>query len=95
MLGQPAKYPSHLTEALAKRFRFPDSDEPPHTLIGIDADGDWPPTIDATMKTIASVAPPSEIVDVVRIDDSGTWSYLVNETKPFYTRKKGKLFGLF
>jgi hypothetical protein len=106
LLGQPANYPGHLTEALAKRFRelstvdaaylahcaFPDTTDPPHTIIGVDARGDWAPIVDATMRTIRQVARENEIVDVVRLDESEVSRYMRNETKPFYKRKK---FGLF
>lgn len=106
LLGQPANYPSHLTEALVKTFRglsavdagylahsaFEDSKAAPHTIIGVDARGEWEPIIDAVARTLRSAARESEIVDVIRIDDAEISRYMRDETKPFYKRKR---FGLF
>jgi len=104
LLGQPAKYPHHITDALAFLFRsrkevrraylalcaWPDTGEQ-HLIIGLDATGDW----DILMRDITSMlqkaARPNEIVDIIRMDDSAVSDYLQG-TRPFYRRK---LFGLF
>lgn len=106
LLGQPANYPGHLTEALGKTLRelpsvdaaylahcaFADSPEPPHTMIGLEVRGDWDPIVQGVMQTIRRVAHKDEIIDVIRIDDSGAARYMRDETKPFYRRKR---FGIF
>jgi len=109
LLGQPAHYPVHLTTALTACFRelpavraaylahcsFPDSTDPAHTMIGVDARGDWPPIIEAITQSLRQVRHDKEMVDILRIDDSDgseVSQYMRKETKPFYRRKR---FGLF
>lgn len=105
LLGQPKAAPTHLTDALAKLFGampdvkaaylaqcvFPDAADP-HTMIGVDARGDWSSIVEAVMQTIRKVAHDQDIVDVVHIDDSQVANYMLKQTKPFYRRKR---FGLF
>lgn len=105
LLGQPSDYPRHLTDALAALFRsrkeveaaylglcaWPDADERPHVVIGIDMQGAREALMPAVMSTIRGVARQGEIVDVVGMDSSSFGAYL-RTTKPFYKRKR---FGLF
>ena len=101
-IGQPAEYPTELVNALSRLFSKhprvkaaylahffnPASDEFPHTLVGIDADGDWDEVVgDAGMVAKDTIAA-NEIVDFIRVsaDDSGISQYLLRETKPFYRR---------
>jgi hypothetical protein len=104
MLGQPAEYPQHLTEALAARFRsdkqvraaylalcsWPESGEQ-FLMIGLDAEGNWEALMRAVTATLREVAKPNETVDFVRMDQSSFADYL-RSTRPFYKRKR---FGLF
>jgi hypothetical protein len=106
LLAQPADYPHHLTEALKPylagrkdvraaylaRYHDPARDPEPHTLIGIDASADWDSLIRGASAALDPVARPGDVVDFVRIDDSGVSRYLVEDTKPFYRKKR---FGLF
>jgi len=83
LLGQPAQYPTHITDALKERFRglrtvkaaylaqclMPESGEPPHTLVGVVVSGEFRSVVTTIMDTIKRVAKEGDIVDVVRIDD--------------------------
>ena len=104
LLGQPAQFPTHLTDAMSSVFRsrkevraaylalcsWPESGEQ-RLIVGIDATGDW----DALMRDVSSAlnaaARPDDIVDFVRMDDSPIVAYL-RRTQPFYRKK---LLGLF
>ncbi|MBC8131711.1 MAG: enhanced serine sensitivity protein SseB C-terminal domain-containing protein [Deltaproteobacteria bacterium] len=104
-LGQPADYPTHVTDALAKYFRRrsdvraaylalfanPATGDPPHTLIGVDTTGPWKEVAGEAGIVLAGVCRPDEVVDFIQIDDSGVSDYL-RGTKPFY---KKKILGLF
>lgn len=105
LLGQPAEYPSHITNALKRFFATrsdvraaylahyhnPARDEKPCTLIGVDASGDWAALVGGASLVLGQVARSTDVVDFIRIDASGISRYMVNETKPFYRRKR---FGL-
>jgi len=102
LLGQPAKYPTELVTALSRLFTkhrgvkaaylahfFNASrDEAPHTLIGIDSEGDWDSIVGEAGMVAQNVLASGEIVDFLRVSksDSGPSQYLLNETKPFYRR---------
>jgi hypothetical protein len=105
LLAQPAEYPHHLIGALKPVFAArkdvraaylahyhdPARDARPHTLIGIDVQGDWDALMRAAAAALDPVSRPDEVVDFVPIDDSGVSDYL-KSTKPFYKKKR---FGLF
>jgi hypothetical protein len=102
LLGQPALYPTKLVESLSRLFRRlpmvkaaylahihdPARDEAPHTLIGIDAAGEWDRIVGDAGMVAGETMPANEIVDFVRVlpGDNGVSQYLVHETKPFYKR---------
>jgi hypothetical protein len=104
-LGQPAEYPTHVTDALAKYFRRrgdvraaylahfsnPATGDPPHTLIGVDTTGPWKEIAGEAGIVLGGVCRPDELVDLMQIDKSGVSDYL-RRTKPFY---KKKILGLF
>ena len=104
MLGQPKEYPKHLTEPLGKLFAklaevkgaylahafIAGSDQKPHTLIGVEVDGDWDKVRDAVGGVLQSAAKPGEVVDlypVVRGKEDGIANYLLEKTKAFYGGK--------
>jgi SseB protein C-terminal domain/SseB protein N-terminal domain len=104
LLGQPADYPRHLTEALSTLFRdlpvqaaylahclWPTTGEPAHTVIGITTDADWEPLIRKVMATIGRAAREGEVVDVVRMDDSAIPRYM-RSTAPFFKKKRFLFF---
>jgi len=69
---------------------FSGADQPPHTMIGVDGGGDeknWEGLMTAVTRKLKQVARPDDIVDVIRIDDSGVSKYMLDETKPFYERR--------
>ncbi len=105
LLGQPKNYPSHITEPLGRLFaKLPEvkaaylahamlqqEGERPHTLIGVEAAGDWNRVREETGVVLNSSIKPGEIVDLVPVergkgDTIGT--YLLEKTKPFYVRGK-------
>jgi hypothetical protein len=108
VIGQPATYPTELINALSRLFPKhpkvkaaylahlfnPESDERPHTLIGIDAENDWDAIVgDAGIVAKETVAE-NEIVDFICIArDGSSISQYLRETKPFY--KKSFLRSLF
>lgn len=109
LLGQPKVYPHHITEALMRYFKktrdvqaaylahafMPNVDESSHTLIGIDAIGDWEKVIEGVGIVIEDVRKPGEIVDFVRLDGQTPdtiGDYQREQTKPFYRKKWLGLF---
>lgn len=105
LLGQPAEYPSHVTDALCGLFRskknvtaayltqcvFPD-DPKPHIVIGIDCKDGWDPLMQDVRETLGRCARGDEIIDCIEMDDSGIACHMRDSTKPFYRKKR---FGLF
>jgi len=103
LLGQPSQYPSKmvnsLTQLLAKHrnvkraflalMHDASSDQKPHLIIGIEADGD----IERVMREAGNVAgdsaPDGEPVDLYRVHagESGLSDYFLTQTAPFYERK--------
>jgi hypothetical protein len=97
---EPSAYPHHLTDALSHFFRthqdvraayltqctWPDTHESEHTLIGIDTKADPDQLMPAIMEVIQQVALEHDIVDLVLIDDSELSKYMLEQTRPFFTR---------
>lgn len=103
LLGQPSHHPSKmvnsLTQLLAKHrnvkraflalMHDASSDQKPHLIIGIEADGD----IERVMREAGNVAgdsaPDGEPVDLYRVHagESGLSDYFLTQTAPFYERK--------
>jgi type III secretion system (T3SS) SseB-like protein len=102
LLGQPKVYPTELVKALSTLFAQhrnvkaaylahffnPDSGEPPHTLIGIDADGESQVLFGEAGMVARDVLPRGELVDFTQVKphEEGLSQYLIRETKPFYRR---------
>jgi hypothetical protein len=108
LLGQPAVYPKELVKVLAgyfatkpqvkraylAQFFNPEKDEKPHVLIGIDVQGDWEKVTGEAGMITAEVMGRGEVVDIIRLDDSGISEYMINQTRPFYRKPMiKKLFG--
>lgn len=108
LLGQPARYPHELVNALSRFFKTrkqikraylahfhnPAQGDKPHTLIGIEVDSDMESIMSEAGMVASSVPIPDPPVDFVQITGrgGGLENYLTKETKPFYERK---MFGLF
>ena len=102
MLGQPSDYPKHVTDALAAFFKdkpevaaaylahmfVPNSGEPPHTMIGVDAepDADFDRLSGEVGIVLGDVAHQGELIDLIRITEGGVSDYMTQETTPFYKR---------
>lgn len=111
LLGQPSNYPSamvhSLTQLLAKHRNVKRAfvalmhdtsiDEKPHLIVGIEADGDIELVMRESGNVAGDTAPEGEPVDLFRIEEgeSGLSQYFLNETTPFYERKRGKLLSFF
>ncbi len=105
MLGQPARYPTELVEVLKRVFKRhdgvraaflahfinPAKDAKAHTLIAIDAKGDWDRIVSEAGLAAGGVTVPDPPVDFMRLPNSGLDSYF-KTVAPFYRRK---VFGLF
>jgi hypothetical protein len=104
MLGQPSAYPSHVTDALCALFKtrkavraaylahafFPQSGQPPHTMIGVDVEAgtDYDGLMGEVGTVLEGVTRQGELVDVIKIDAaSGISTYMTKETKPFYRKR--------
>jgi len=106
LIGQPQNYPHELSKALSRLFKKlkhvksaylahfhnPESGDPPHTLIGIVAEGNWNEIVSQAGIVAESVPIPDPPLDFIKIEPNGSLTdYFLNESKPFY---KKKLFGL-
>ena len=106
MIGQPKDYPTELVEALSRYFKKesrvkrayvahyfnPATGEPPHTLVGIEASGDWDSVIGGIGVVAKGVMVPNPPIDFMPLTgDEGVQGYL-KKLKPFYERK---FLGLF
>src|SRR4030095_15836445 len=96
MLGQPANYPTHVTNPLAAFFKTkkqvraaylahmfdPKSGDEPHTIIGIDVDDDtnFERLVAEVGIVIGGAAKQGENVDFIRITDQGLSEYMTKET---------------
>jgi hypothetical protein len=103
LMGQPANYPTHLTNPLAAFFKTkkevgaaylahvldPKSGPAPHTMIGVevDAGADFERLMGEAAIVLEGVAKEGELVDFIRISNGGVSDYMTKETKPFYRRK--------
>lgn len=102
LLGQPANYPTQMTDSLAALFskrsnvkaaylalmHNPSQDEKPHFLIGIEAEQDIEKIIREAGVVAGDTALCGEPVDLVRIErhDQGLSQYFIQQVKPFYKR---------
>lgn len=108
LFGAPTVYPTKLVQGLKKVFvknrhvlrafltlsQIPELEEKPHFLIGIEVDGGWETVLNNVSEAAAKLIEKNDFVDFIQIDKSKATDYLVNETKPFYTKFQIKrLFG--
>ncbi|MCU0093447.1 enhanced serine sensitivity protein SseB C-terminal domain-containing protein [Pseudomonas koreensis] len=112
LLGQPSQYPTKmvnsLTQLLARHrnvkraflalMHDASSDQKPHLVVGIEADGDIERVMLEAGNVAADTAPDGEPVDLYRVQegDPGLGDYFLKQTTPFYERKSaGWLRSLF
>lgn len=100
LLGQPASYPSELVKALSNYFatnplvnraylalvHYPETDEKPHLLIGIDVQDNLERVFGDAAMIASNILDKGELIDFICLDDSGICQYLINKTKPFYQK---------
>jgi type III secretion system (T3SS) SseB-like protein len=103
MIGQAKEYPKKLVDPLKDFFArtpqvkaahivqiaFEGKDEPPHPLIGIDAEGDWQ-ALSQQIGEVMKTAEFDSLVDMVPINrnDPGGVMQALLKTPPFYARGK-------
>ena len=75
-----------VNRAYLAQVHYPENDEKPHLLIGIDAQGDWEKVIGDAGMIASNVLEKGELIDFMRLDDSGISQYLINKTRPFYEK---------
>jgi len=107
IIGQPAEYPTHITEALGRflatkrnvraaylaHYCDPSRGDSPHTLIGVDAEGDWNALVGEVSLMLDGVARPGEVIDFIKMDPaSDVAKYMLDETQPFYRKKRLGIF---
>jgi hypothetical protein len=108
LMGQPANYPTHLTNPLAAFFKTkkevgaaflahvfdPKTGAAPHTMIGVDMDAgaDFDRLMGEAAIVLEGVVKEGEGVDFLRITSGGVSDYMTKQTKPFYRRKWLGLF---
>lgn len=104
MLGRPTKEPEELQNELAEVFGSfpnvklaysahyynPETEEPPHTLIAVEADGNcWEEIVQTASLRASSARIPDPPVDFVRLDGkSGLENYFESDCEPFYHKYK-------
>ena len=107
LLGQPKNYPTELADVLARflktkkqvkrawlaHFFHPERDQVPHTLVVIEAAGNFD-ALSAEVGIVAqSVRIPDPPLDVMPLTGQGGFEdYFVKQTKPFYQKS---FLGLF
>ena len=99
IIGQPAKYPTQIVKSLSELFskkanvhtaylgwiHYPSTNEPPHYIFAIDADGDWNTLVKEAGFITREILRSDEIVDFIRMENSGGLSdYFIKQTTPFY-----------
>lgn len=108
LVGQPAIYPHELVKTLAAYFEKnprvskaylaqyhnPSVDEQPHLLIAIDGKGDWQQLLGDAGMIASEMIDKGEVIDFMRLDNSGLSKSIMSQSKPFYQRSFfGQLFG--
>lgn len=98
IIGQPAVFPEKLVKELIKYFSTnkniiraylvqiynPESSEPPHLLVSIDARGDFEKIIGDVGLIATGVLGKDEFIDFTRLNNSDVSQGIFNSTKPFY-----------
>jgi SseB protein C-terminal domain/SseB protein N-terminal domain len=104
LIGQPAVYPTKLVKALSEyfatnkfvdraylvQFHNPESGEPPHLLIGLDASGDWEKVLGDAGLIGSEVMGKDEIIDFMRLNSSNLSQHIINSSKPIYEKSFSK-----
>lgn len=100
LIGQPAKYPTELVEALRQMFsgepevkaayiawiHDPKTEVPPHYIFGIESDSDIS-EISRKAGSLGQSYLPGEVFDIIPVrKDYSLSDYFYNECKPFYKR---------
>ena len=100
-IGQPAKYPAEIVNALKQLFSNrpqiktgylgwiydPASGQPPHYIFALDGDGDINNVTNEAGFTARQFLGQDEFVDFIKIDSNGGISdYFLKQTEPFYKR---------
>jgi len=102
LLGQPAKYPKKMVDALVSLFsrrgnvkaaylvlmHDPSHDDKPHLVVGVDADNGIEAIIHEAGTVAADTSPGGQSVDLYRVKpgDDGLSQYFIQEVTPFYLR---------
>jgi len=100
LVGKPKNYPHELVNALSKYYKTnkevssaylvhffnPETNDPPHTLVGLQVTGNWDDVISSSVIICKSVEIPDPPVDFMKIDKDEL-SHFKGVT-PFYKKKK-------
>lgn len=107
MIGEPAVYPQELVDALTRIFKRlkpvrraylahffnPTVDERPHTLVAVEATGDWDAVLAEAGVATRQVEIPDPPVDYLRLTGGGgVQDYFLEQCEPFYRAKRLRLF---
>ncbi len=108
MIGRPSTEPNELLEELAEVFNGlpgvklaynahyynPATGDPPHTLIAVEAEGNWEEVVKAAGRRASAARVPDPPVDFLRLDGtSGLEHYFEADCEPFYRKRRRR--GLF
>lgn len=100
-IGQPARYPTDMVNALVKLFSErpmveaaylgwifnPESGEPPHYVFALDTEGDLQSLTEEAGFIAKQYLGKSEFVDFIVISENvGVSDYFLTQTTPFYKR---------
>ena len=101
MIGQPKNYPTDLVAALSCFFKTrkeikrawlahfynPEKDEKPHTLIAVDATGDFEAIANEASVVAQRIEIPDPPIDFMQITGrGGLEDFFLKDSKPFYRR---------
>ena len=99
-VGQPAKYPTEIVNSLQKLFvertnvnaayvawiYDTSSGQPPHYIFAIDGNGDLQSVMNEAGFTAQQILGKNEIIDFMRIDNTGGINNYFLKQQPFYKR---------
>jgi hypothetical protein len=99
-IGQPAKYPTEIVNALKTLFEThptikaaylgwiyqPESGEPAHLIFGLDADGELNVVFQEASLIVSKYLDKQDFADFIKIDDNFISDYFLNKTVPFYIK---------
>ena len=101
LLSQPAEPPTELMNALSRLFEktpgvlrgyvclvaYEADIDSPHTLLAIEAEGDWDEIVASAGMIVREVACPNPPIDVIRITGLGGIEDYFKDNTPFYLKK--------